>query len=233
MTRTAADPDFHGIVSAISRFGAVCRGPGKVILTPVAKRSTIRYAVMSLHNQQTRCSLITAVTVLTVVAFGFVRPVPANGAPHAKRPDAKQQVEALEEHWRVAQLAGDTETMGKMLSDDYLGISMSGEVDTKGQQLRRVADRRIALTKIELSDMKVKLIGTIAIVTSQAQVEGTSDGASIKGTYRYTRIYHRLPSGQWKITSFEATREHKSRRNVEAQNGTPIKEDAFPDQVPR
>lgn len=31
MTRTAADPDFHGIVSAISRFGAVCRGPGKVI----------------------------------------------------------------------------------------------------------------------------------------------------------------------------------------------------------
>lgn len=188
---------------------------------------------MSLHNQQTRCSLITAVTVLTVVAFGFVRPVPANGAPHAKRPDAKQQVEALEEHWRVAQLAGDTETMGKMLSDDYLGISMSGEVDTKGQQLRRVADRRIALTKIELSDMKVKLIGTIAIVTSQAQVEGTSDGASIKGTYRYTRIYHRLPSGQWKITSFEATREHKSRRNVEAQNGTPIKEDAFPDQVPR
>jgi ketosteroid isomerase-like protein len=113
--------------------------------------------------------------------------------------------------------------MEKMLSDDYLGISMTGEVDTKAQQLRRIADRRLVLTNIELSDMKVKLIGAIAIVTSQAQVEGTNDGVSVKGTYRYTRIYRRLASGQWKITSFEATREHRSRKNMEAQEGTALK----------
>lgn len=138
-------------------------------------------------------------------------PAFAGVARHVKRPDAKHQVEALEEQWRVAQLAGDIGTMEKMLSDDYIGISMSGDVDTKSQQLRRVTDRRMMLTKIELSDMKVKLVGAIAIVTSRAHVEGTDDGISVMGTYRYTRIYRHLPSGQWKITSFEATREHQHR----------------------
>ena len=117
----------------------------------------------------------------------------------------------------MAQLAGDTATMGKMLSDDYIGISMTGEVDTKAQQLDRVIDRRLMLTKLELSDMKVKLVGAVAIVTSRAQVEGTHDGKPVKGMFRYTRIYQHLPSGQWKITSFEATRERRHRSGVDGE----------------
>ncbi len=138
----------------------------------------------------------------------------ASGA-HEKKPDPKHQVQVLEDQWRVAQLAGDTETMDKMLSDDYIGISMTGEVDTKAQQLRRVTDRRLMLTKIELSDMKVKLVGEIAIVTSRAEVEGIIDGTSVKGMYRYTRIYQHLPTGHWKITSFEATREHRHQSQMD------------------
>jgi hypothetical protein len=37
-------------------------------------------------------------------------------------------------------------------------------------------------------------------------VEGTNNGSSMTGLYRYTRVYQRLPSGVWKITNFEATR---------------------------
>lgn len=148
--------------------------------------------------------------------FSFLAARPGFAGPvHHEKKDAKQQVEALEEQWRVAQLAGDTATMGKMLSDDYVGISMTGEVDTKAQQLNRVIARRLMLTKIELSDMKVKLLGAVAIVTSQAQVEGTNDGVSVRGRYRYTRIYRHLPTGQWKVTSFEATREHRHQINAD------------------
>ncbi len=149
-----------------------------------------------------------------------VRPVSANSAPHPKKHDAKQQVEDLEEQWRVAQLAGDTATMDKMLSDDYIGISMTGEVDTKAQQLHRVVDRKLVLTKLELSDMKVKLVGAVAIVTSRAQVEGSIDGKPMKGVFRYTRIYQHLPSGAWTITSFEATREHRHRSDLDGEGRT-------------
>ena len=103
-------------------------------------------------------------------------------------------------------MPGDVATMDRMLSEDFIGISMSGQVNTKAQQLERVRTRKLVITKVELSDMKVKLVGSVAIVTSRAEVEGTNEGVSVKGMYRYTRVYQRLPSGEWKITSFEATR---------------------------
>jgi ketosteroid isomerase-like protein len=131
----------------------------------------------------------------------------SNNQPlHEKKHQARQQVEALEEQWRQAQLGGDVATMDKLLSDDYIGISISGQVNTKAQQLDRMRAHKIALTRLDLVERQVKLIGSIAIVTSRAEVEGTNDGVPVNGTFRYTRVYQRLPSGVWKITSFEATR---------------------------
>jgi ketosteroid isomerase-like protein len=171
---------------------------------------------MTFRGRPIRSRLMIAATAFAAVLWvGGARPACANAAPHPKKQDAKQQVEDLEEQWRVAQLAGDVATMDKMLSDDYIGISMTGEVDTKTQQLRRAIDRRLTLTKLELSDMKVKLVGEVAIVTSRAQVEGSIDGKPMRGMFRYTRIYQHLPSGAWKITSFEATREHRHRRDAD------------------
>ncbi len=140
---------------------------------------------------------------------------------HEKKHAAKQQVEALEEQWRQAQLGGDVATMDKLLSDDYIGISMTGQVNTKTQQLDRMRLHKVALTKLDLGERQVKLIGSIAIVTSRAEVEGTNEGASVKGTYRYTRVYQRLPSGVWKITSFEATRVPGPRNSTRNSTGEP------------
>jgi len=173
---------------------------------------------MTLRDRPIRCSRKVTVTVLVALFAAMVGPSAfANPGAHEKKADPKHEVQVLEEQWRVAQLAGDIATMDKMLSDDYIGISMTGEVDTKAQQLRRVTDRRLMLTKIELSDMKVKLVGEIAIVTSRAEVEGTIDGTSVKGMYRYTRIYQHLPTGHWKITSFEATRERRHRSQMDRE----------------
>jgi len=124
-----------------------------------------------------------------------------------KKRTARQVVEGLEEQWRQAQLSGDTLTMDRLLSDDFVGITAFGQVTTKAQQLARVRDKVVALTQLDLSDIKVKLIGTsAAVVTSRAEVAGTSDGINVAGGFRYTRVYQRLASGAWKITSFEATR---------------------------
>ena len=127
--------------------------------------------------------------------------------PHPKRNDQyKHEVEKLEQEWRTAELTDDVDTMDQLLSDDYVGITMTGQVVTKPQQLERMKNRSLVLTAIELTDVKVKLIGTTAIVLSLANVDGTNDGEPMHGTYRYTRVYSRLPSGVWKITNFEATR---------------------------
>ena len=152
---------------------------------------------------QQACAAVMACGLM--IGATSTRAAAAQPARH-KSHDLKQQVEELEEQWRTAQLNDDVAAMDKLLSDDYIGISLNGEVNTKSQQLDRLRSRRVVLTRLDLSEMKVKLIGSIAIVTSRAMVEGNSDGASVKGLYRYTRVYQHLPVGVWKITSFEATR---------------------------
>jgi ketosteroid isomerase-like protein len=169
---------------------------------------------MGLSGRPIRRSLMGSAVLLAAVVIGWPAPAAFAGHMqplHEKKHDAKRQVEALEEQWRQAQLAGDVATMDKLLSDDYIGISMTGQVNTKIQQLDRMRSHKFVLTKLELGEMQVKLIGSIAIVTSRAQVEGTNEGVAVQGTYRYTRVYQRLPSGGWKITSFEATRVPGSR----------------------
>ena len=160
---------------------------------------------MRSHSAQSRASKL---QLLTALLCGCLLSLPAlaMGNPAGKKHDYKRQIEQLEEQWRVAQLTNDTSIMDKLLSDDYIGISMTGQVLTKAQQLDRVRTHSIMLSKMDLSDRKVKLIGSIAIVTSRADVEGSNENQPVAGMFRYTRVYQRLPNGIWKITSFEATR---------------------------
>ncbi len=176
------------------------------ILTPHGKADYYPVRRMVHYIRKSRglrfCAGLLAIAAVTALSI----PLQAKG-PHPRRKDEyKRQVEKLEDVWRVAQLNGDVEAIDKLLSDDYVGITMTGQVVTKLQQLDRMRKRTMILTKMEFQDVKVKLIGSTAIVTSLANVEGTSDTEPMHGTFRSTRVYSRMPTGSWKITNFEATR---------------------------
>ena len=86
----------------------------------------------------------------------------------------RAQIVALERQWQKAALTDDVSGMDHLLSDDYLGITANGAVLTKSQQLDRMRERKFSITKLDTSELKIKLIGNIAIVTSLAQVEGVN-----------------------------------------------------------
>ena len=136
----------------------------------------------------------------------FPARAPASLTRHVAKKDARDQVADLEQQWRSATLAGDVPAMDKLLSDDYVGISWTGQVNTKMSQLDRLRDRSVVITRMDLTDVKVKVVGSVAIVTSRSDLQGTNEGVELKGTFVYTRIYQRSPAGLWKITNFEATR---------------------------
>lgn len=122
---------------------------------------------------------------------------------HARKRIERAQIEALEKQWHQAVLADDVATMDKLLSDDYLGIQANGDAVTKAQQLEHMRNHQFVIDKLETSDVKIKLINNVAIVTSLAQVSGVVDGDHLQGAYRYTRIYQHLASGAWKVTNFQ------------------------------
>ena len=120
--------------------------------------------------------------------------------------ETQGQIERLEQQWRAAQLAGDVTEADRMLADDYVGINVTGQVNTKAQFLSRMRNHTLQLTRIDTKERKIRLYRDVAVVTVRASVQGTSEGLPVNGNFRYTRIYHRLASGAWQITNFEATR---------------------------
>ena len=153
-------------------------------------------------------------SVALFLLLAAVMPLPLVAAPKHKHA-TREQIIALEQQWRQAELNVDIPGMDKLLSDDYLGILGTGEVVTKAQQLDHMRSRELVITSLDISDIKVKLIGQIAIVNSLAKLEGSINGHSMNGSFRYTRVYQRLPGGTWKITSFEATRIVSGKRFAE------------------
>jgi hypothetical protein len=45
-----------------------------------------------------------------------------------------------------------------------------------------------------------------AVVVSQVRVVGQLDGHPVNGVFRYTKVYGRMPNGQWHVLNLEATR---------------------------
>ncbi len=149
--------------------------------------------------------------------------LPASAEHHERKRTERAEILTLEGRWRQAQLGEDTAAMDKLLSDQFLGITASGQVVTKMQQLDRMRTRSLDITRMEVADTKIKITGNVAVVTSLANIEGLADGTPLHGAFRYTRVYQRVPGDGWKITNFEATRVHPpaSALSPQASSGGP------------
>ena len=118
-----------------------------------------------------------------------------------------REIESLEQEWRQATLTNNVGEMNNLLSDDYVGITSNGTVENKAQALAQRSAGTVSITKLDLSDVHIRVYGGTAVVTSVADLVGSNGDSDISGKYRYTRVYA-LRRGSWKIVSFEASRMH-------------------------
>lgn len=132
---------------------------------------------------------------------------PAFAVPHRPSKELHKEIEALEMQWREAQLNNNVAVMDRLLADDYVGISANGIIETKAEALALRRAGTLHITQLDLNDLKVRIYGDTAVVTSRADLAGTNGASDISGKYRYTRVYNKR-YGQWKIISFEASRIH-------------------------
>lgn len=126
--------------------------------------------------------------------------------PHRSGHADQQQVLRVDDQIRAALLAADTGTLDRVLADDFLGISANGTLSDKQQYLQRITRREHQFSRINITDRKVRLQASSAVVVTTAEVTGKLDSSPVNGTFRYTRVYSREPDGSWKLRNFEATR---------------------------
>jgi ketosteroid isomerase-like protein len=160
----------------------------------------VRTSLSAIHRV---CLLLFSVSFLS----GGMTVQPALALPHHASHELHKEIEALEMQWRQAQLSNDVSAMDRLLADDYIGISSSGTIETKTEALALRRAGTLHITSLDLNDVKVRIYGDTAVVTSSADLKGTNGARDISGEYRYTRVYNRR-YGQWKIVSFEASRIH-------------------------
>jgi ketosteroid isomerase-like protein len=128
-----------------------------------------------------------------------------------KRGNLHHEIDQLEEAFRTAALTSNSSAMNSLLADDYTAITANGTLQTKQDWLDGLRSGRVHFTTLNFSDRKVRFYGNTAVVTSRAQVQGTTGSGTLDGNYRYTRVYVRNSQGKWKIVSFEASRIHRFR----------------------
>jgi ketosteroid isomerase-like protein len=121
--------------------------------------------------------------------------------------EVHKEIEALENQWRTALLSNDWKTMESLLDDEYTGISVNGQIQTKEQAIAARKAGTLVLKKLSFSDVKVHVQpgGSAAVVTSRADLVGSNGGEDISGRYRYMRVYEKK-LGEWHIVNFIATR---------------------------
>jgi ketosteroid isomerase-like protein len=152
--------------------------------------------------------LLASLVLGSVCALSLAQtPSQHHGHPHKRL--EREQITDLEQQWEQAMLSSDTVAMDRLLADDYLGVTAGGDLVTKSQQLDRMRDKQVNISRLNTREKKIKLVGgRIAIVTALSHLEGAIDGKPMNADFRNTRIYQRLSSGVWKITNFEATPVH-------------------------
>jgi uncharacterized protein (TIGR02246 family) len=146
-----------------------------------------------------------------VLAVGFVAsagaPPQNHGMPRAERHESRHEIDQLEETWKDALVHRNASAMEALLADDYIAITPNGTLQSKDQTLANMRAGSVQIKSIEVSDRKVRFYGQTALVTSRAEVTGsTASDGNLSGSYRYTRVYVRNDQGKWKIVSFEANR---------------------------
>ena len=140
----------------------------------------------------------------TLSAFAFLAlMMPTMG--RADDADSEKQVASLSKQATEATLKGDTKTLDAIMADDFVVINPVGELVTKAEHLKAMKDGTLRFDSIEHSEVKVRVYGDAAVLTSRGRVKVTIKGRSESLSVRNSEFYAKQ-GGKWRCVSAQVTR---------------------------
>jgi|SRR5215469_776117 len=132
---------------------------------------------------------------LLVVLF-FVLSAVLLGAQ--QKPDSVSTVLELEEKWNDAYRRGNIDALNLLLADDFIITIEDGSTYSKAGYIARLGSAGEHVDVSQMSDLKVHVRGSVAVVTGAYHEKGTSKGKPYEFRDRLTDVW--MNSGQrWQL----------------------------------
>ena len=119
----------------------------------------------------------------------------------------------------AAMLKADTNSLEKLLADDFTAIHTNGALFTKAQEIESVKSGAIKYETNEIKDLKIRVYGNTAVTTVLTFFKGITNGKPNSGNVRTTRVWVKQ-MGKWKCVSYQASRQDFGTLNREIFGGS-------------
>jgi uncharacterized protein (TIGR02246 family) len=158
-----------------------------------------------------------ALIATAVLAAGVCAGAGAAGQPPApaasrstESPGARdiRQLWDAEHTWLRALETADAALLGGLVDSEFSFIGPDGELEDRETYLagyRQLAERHIQVQKIDLQDVRFRLLGDTAVVTGRVQAKLKMGGTPIVEDVRFTRVYQRRGE-RWRMVAGQGTR---------------------------
>jgi len=95
-------------------------------------------------------------------------------------------------------LASDVDALDGLLHGELLAVGPDGRLADKAMDLEAHRSGVVVLAELIEEELRVKVLGELALTFVVLAIRGTIGGADASGRYRYTRTWTRA-AGEWQV----------------------------------
>jgi uncharacterized protein (TIGR02246 family) len=151
-----------------------------------------------------KLTVLCAVFLLVILS---VLPRPAANADSGAsdpRPNAQDLID-IDKRWGAAITSQEVKVVEGLLADQYMGITTSGEVMQKGDELKQISENRLANHKYEADSYEVRFLDSkTAIMIHRGVYKITEAGREATEVHRSLHIFTN-DNGTWRIAASSQT----------------------------
>jgi hypothetical protein len=151
--------------------------------------------------------------LLLVVLLSLI-PIPLGSQSKHKAPtpvvsspdEIAKSIQHLESDLRIATMKGETSWFEEHLAASFIDTDANGKVSNRAEILQLYRTALPEYDSWNLSEGTAQTFhGNTVILTGKLEVQGTQEGKSLSGTFRFTRIW--IKNGlDWQLAAQQMTR---------------------------
>jgi ketosteroid isomerase-like protein len=158
-------------------------------------------AAMAAAQIATNTSMTPAAETSAVISMA-----PTNRPSEISIYQERQQVKNVVEQLDDAARRNDAEFFDRALAPDYVVSNSDSRKEDRDEIVSAHRNGDIKYDAVQIREQNIDVIGETAIERELADVRGSYKGRRFDGTYSTSRMWKRLPNGQWLLAAMQVQR---------------------------